>query len=166
MALYTTNRQFYNMASIFTELRGYTKNFKNQFSKDVEEAVAVLSSQSILGTTYTTGSNELVLKCYAKTSIGFDTSHYDYIAYHIDGDKIKRIVEADTSSTRGNSSHDLIEKVYSLSFSFYDHNEILLTSSYTTATRIAISLDVRKTWAGKERRETILSSARLRNKRS
>lgn len=169
VALYTTNHQFYNMASIFTELRGYTKNFKNQVSKDIEEAVTVVSNHD----SYTTGAHELVLTCYSlyTTAAGeevFDTSHYDYIAYHISGTKVQRIVDADdtvTNKIRVDSSRDLIEQVYSLSFYYYDHNETQLTSDYTTTSRIGMSLEVRKTWAGKERKETMIASARLRNKR-
>jgi hypothetical protein len=163
--LYTTHHQFYNIASIFTELRGYTKNFKTQVSKDIEEARSVVSSQSLLGTTYTTGSGELVLKCYATTATGFDTSKYDYIAYRTSGGKIWRVVDADSASLRGDSQREFISHVYSLSFNYYDHNETELTSDYANTTRIRMSLDVRKTWAGKERSETMAASARLRNKR-
>ena len=166
VALYTTNHQFYVMASIFTELRGEIKNFKNQLTKDIEEAVEVVSSQSLSGTTYTTGANELVLKCYALYSTGFETDYYDYIAYRKVGADIKRVVEADAIyDDRGDSDRIFIENANSMAFEYYDSNEIPLTSNYTSATRINIDLDVQKTWAGKVRDTTIHSSARLRNKR-
>ncbi|MBL7170943.1 MAG: prepilin-type N-terminal cleavage/methylation domain-containing protein [Candidatus Omnitrophica bacterium] len=166
IALYTTHHQFYNIASIFTELRGYTKNFKNQISKDIEEAVSVVTSQSLSGTTYTTGSNELVLKCYSLYSTGFETDYYDYIAYRKVGANIKRVVEANaTYDDRGDSDRIFIENANSMSFEFYNSSQTKITSNYPTTTRIDIDLDVEKTWAGTTRGETIHSSVRLRNKR-
>ena len=169
IALYTSHHQFYNMASIFTELRGSTKNFKNQISKDIEEAVEVVTgSKSLLGTSYTTSNMELVLKCYSTTSTGFDTDYYDYIAYRLDGSNIKRVVDADdTNSIRGDNNRTFIENVNNVIFYFFDNNEVEISSvdDLSVVTRVAMDMKVQKNWAGKLRQETIHSSVRLRNKR-
>jgi len=167
IALYTTHHQFYNIASIFTELRSYTKNFKNQISKDIEEAVSVIASKTLSGTAYITSATELILQLYAIDSGGdFDTDDYDYIAYRISGTNISRVIDADdTDSTRGDSNYVLIENASSMSFEFYNSSQTKITSNYPTPTRIVTDLTVQKTWAGKVRQETIHSSARLRNKR-
>jgi len=167
IALYTTHHQFYNIASIFTELRGETKNFKNRLTKDIEEAVSVIASKTLSGTAYITSATELILQLYAIDSGGdFDTDDYDYIAYRISGTNISRVIDADdTDSTRGDSNYVLIENASSMSFEFYNSSQTKITSNYPTTTRIVTDLTVQKTWAGKVRQETIHSSARLRNKR-
>lgn len=166
IGLYATHHQFYTIASIFTELRGYTKNFKNQITKDIEEAVEVVSSKTLLGTLYTTGDDELVLKCYATTASGFDTNYYDYIAYRKIGTDIKRVVDADDdNSLRGDSSRIFIKNVDDVDFDYYDSSENDSSADISSTTRIEINLEVKKAWAGIERKETIRASARLRNKR-
>jgi len=167
VALYTTHHQFYNMASIFTELRGETKNFKNQLTKDIEEAAAVATSHVFPGpVTYTTGTTKVVLQCYSIDSGDLETSSYDYIAYYKNGTNIHRVVDADaTYDDRGDSDHILVENANSMSFEYFNTSEGDSSSSYPTTTRINIDLVVQKTWAGKVRDEIIHASARLRNKR-
>lgn len=130
----------------------------NAFDVLTKQSDTILSSQSIAGTTYTSGSTTLVMRLPSISSSGdIVGGTYDYAVLYVSGASCYELVAPNTVSARHAVSKRLSDVVSNLTFA-YD------TGDVTQSTRVTVDLTTRTSVRGVPISTRLTGSAHLRNK--
>jgi type II secretory pathway component PulJ len=98
-------------------------------AEDVRVADDIVATHTFSGTTYTTGTNVLVLELPSIDSTGtVITTTSDYIAYYLSNGMIYRVIAADAGSARHSGTKELSDSGNSLSFTYSNADPTLASS--------------------------------------
>ncbi len=100
-----------------TEATGSARTAMNNMTENISQASSVVTSHTFGSTTYTTGTNTLVLQIPSYNSSGnIITGTYDYVAYYKSGNALYQILEAGSGSARKANTKQLATNAATLTF--------------------------------------------------
>ncbi len=110
-------------------------NTANTAVTEIEQAVLqanrILASRTISGTTYTTGSNTLVLELSSVDAGGAVISGtFDHVVFYVSGTSLYRLSEPDPASSRQSGVKQLSDTLSALTLS-YNAVDVTMASSVT-----------------------------------
>ncbi len=95
------------------------RNSMNEIQDYIAMAYRVVSSQTISGTTYNSGSSTIVLQLYSiDSSDAVIANTYDYVAFFLHNGKLYELISADGSSSRKSVNKVLSTVATSLTFTY------------------------------------------------
>lgn len=159
-----------NSAGIFTQQSSKVQtglNINDALSSvrgNIKQASAVAVSYTSGSTTYTTGSNQLVLKVPAIDSSGnIITDTFDYFVFFLDQKILHFKIFPDSSSSRKASDRIFSTSVDSLEFRFFNSANPPVEVAPVNATKIHITLVLKQRVGTSFETNMATSEANLRN---
>lgn len=158
--LFDWHNKVYLLERADTQATGSARITMNNMTKYIAQASQVLASRTINGTTYTTGSNTVVLQLPSFDASGnLIASTNDYVVYNLSGTTLSQITElGSASSARYAGTKVMSQDVGTLSIT-YD------TVDVTAATKVTINLRTQAVSRGSNMVDTqVTNTIFLRNK--
>ena len=128
--LFDWHHKLFYVQQADTFATGSARDSMNQLTKYIAQGT-VLQSYSVLGNTYTTDANTVVMQLPAFDSGGNSlASTYDYIAFDLNGTTLTQYLDAAGNSGRNDITRVLSEYVDTLTFT-YDSGDVTQTTKIT-----------------------------------
>jgi prepilin-type N-terminal cleavage/methylation domain-containing protein len=132
--------------------------FMNEFNELSLQASAIVTSRTISGTTYTTGSTTLVYEIPAINSSGdIVATTYDYAILYSSSTNAYRILDANGSSARISGSKRLSDTLSNLTFTYND-------TATTSSTAVTADITTNTTVKSQNFSTHLIQQVYLRNK--
>lgn len=177
ISLYIGGWKSFHIGSSYAEIQGNVRFGMEKITRNIKGATWVYSNSRLDGGTYPISPHStddtliLVLPACDDASNTIIENVFDDIIYHLSSagslyrlDKVINADEAGGSTGRSDGTETVARNISSLSFSYYDAQGAV-TADLTQAARVEVELEAEKQALNRDREVTLISSARLRNKR-
>lgn len=111
----------------------------------IKESSGIVASYTSLGTTYTSGSNQIVFKLISiDSSNNLIQNAYDYFVFYLDANKLRLKIFPDPTSSRKAQNQIFSTSVDSLTFQYLSSANPPIEVTPASATRIKITLALKQ----------------------
>lgn len=160
--IFVSGWKYYHRESALIQTQDNAKFVISSLTKEIIQSSSVLGNRNFSGTTYTSGSNELIIKT---PSIDNDKNPientFDYIVFYLeptDSHILKEEIEANAASSRTNQTKTVSTMINNISFTY------LTPDTPENATAVTVSITSAQGGGGEVQTTTLVSAAKLRNK--
>ncbi len=164
LSLYSKGQEQFMNQNIQSDVLEKSRYPLAWIARDVKSATQVETTWG----SYTTSSNTLILAVPAVDASGLIidvNSEWDRVIYRLSNQKLQRIYDAKEGvSARVDGSRNLADDVTGLSLTYYDASDAVLSSNFTTAASVKVSLSTGRKGFRRAFQESMNSKFKLRNK--
>jgi hypothetical protein len=139
LVIYSNYDKFFNRQQIQINIGNSGREVVKELQNAALQSDKILVSQTISGTTYTTGVQTVVLELPSIDGSGNIVSgKYDYAVFYLTGKNFYRRVQVDAASSRHSSLNKISDAVATLTFT-YDNANLALAAKIDTDMQLQAS---------------------------